>query len=190
MARKFPKTSYPFASLWEDKSGRYYVKVVPLEGFPPYDVTPPRYRTSTEARAAADEIVAKMKSGTSLGKVRDLYGWDPQNRGERGPFPGKLPSPSPRKSPKKKIARKPPKLTTSQRKVGRKYVVYGGYGEPLGVLNYGGYEYSDGLWPTEVAEEVYRSKRGSKIRVVPVGNVTDKVYKLAKEVERSGDYRR
>jgi hypothetical protein len=82
------------------------------------------------------------------------------------------------------------KLTTSQRKERRKYVVYGGYGEPLGILNYGGYEYSDGLWPTEVAEEIYRNKRGSRIRVVPVGNVTDKVYELAKEVERSGDYRR
>ena len=76
----------------------------------------------------------------------------------------------------------------------QRYIVYGGYGEPLGILNYGGkYYYSDEPpWetPLDLAEGIYRTKRRSKLRLVSVGSVSDEVFEKAQYNERSGKYRK
>ena len=74
------------------------------------------------------------------------------------------------------------------------YVVYGGQGEPLGLLAYGGrYYYSDGppwVTPADLAWNTYRKKSRAKFKLVPEGAVSDEVWEHAQENERSGKYRR
>lgn len=74
------------------------------------------------------------------------------------------------------------------------YVVYGGHGEPLGLMNYGGqYYYSDDppwLTPLDLAYTIYRAKRRSRLRVVRAAGVSDEVYEEAMANDRARVYRR
>ena len=73
------------------------------------------------------------------------------------------------------------------------YVVYSGYGEPVGLMKYGGrFYYSDEppwLTPESLASGLYRKKGPrASYRLVPVDNVSDDTYEKALRNQRSGRY--
>lgn len=77
----------------------------------------------------------------------------------------------------------------------QRYVVYGGWGEPIGIMSYGGQSYySDEppwLTPQDLAEGVYRKKRGTRrFRLLPVEDVSDEVYWQAEQNQRARVHRR
>jgi len=73
------------------------------------------------------------------------------------------------------------------------YVVFAQAKEPLGILNWGGTDYYDGVYssPEELARDIFRKPHPrAKFRLVSVEAVSDDVYEKARENDISGKYRR